>query len=114
MSSAPQEGRELEIGQSGRPSTSVQLRAALVDSTGRLLWTVYSNETLEGSAQDANANVIGVKASGLNNTAVGGTTSAPSYAEVLTKVCQRWTESFPRRAAQDSSRAAPDSSRAGK
>ncbi len=108
------ERRELEIGQSGRPSTSVQLRAALVDSTGRLLWTVYSNETLEGSAQDANANVIGVKASGLNNTAVGGTTSAPSYAEVLTKVCQRWTESFPRRAAQDSSRAAPDSSRAGK
>ena len=31
------ERRELEANQSGRPSTSIQLRAALVDSTGRLL-----------------------------------------------------------------------------
>ena len=99
------ERRELEPGQSGRPSTSVQLRAALVDSTGRLLWTASCNETLEGSAQDANANVIGVKASGLNNTAVGGTSAAPTYAEVLAKVCGRWTENFPRRAAPDTSAA---------
>jgi hypothetical protein len=107
------ERRELEADQSGRPTTTVQLRGALVDSTGRLLWTVFSNETLEGSAQDPNANVIGVKASGLNTTAVGGTSAAPAYAEVLSKVCQRWADDFPRRAAPDTSRAAADSSRTG-
>ena len=47
-------------------------------------------------------NVIGVKASGLNNTAVGGTSPAPTYQEVLTKVCLRWAEAFPKRAAPDS------------
>lgn len=96
------ERRELEANQAGRPTTSVQLRAALVDSTGRLLWTMDSNETMEGAQQDPSANVIGVKASGLNNTAVGGTAPAPTYQEVLTRVCLRWAEAFPKRAAPDS------------
>ena len=95
------ERRELEAGQSGRPSTTVQLRAALVDSTGRLLWTAYSNDTVEGTQQEAESNVIGVKASGLNNEGIGNTTTAPPYSEVLLKICQRWTEPFPRRAAPD-------------
>src|SRR5215471_19940267 len=47
------ERRELEADQSGRPSTSIQLRAALVDSTGRLLWTMASSETMEGPQQEA-------------------------------------------------------------
>jgi hypothetical protein len=97
------ERRELEAGQSGHPTTTVQLRAALVDSTGRLLWTAYSNETLEGAQQDADANIIGVKASGLNTQGVGNTTSAPPYQEVLLKICQRWVEPFPKPARPDSS-----------
>lgn len=97
------ERRELEPGQSGRPATTIQLRAALVDSTGRLLWTVSSNETLEGAQQDAQSNVIGVKASGLNNQGIGNTTTAPSFAEVLLKMCTRWKEPFPARARPDSS-----------
>lgn len=99
------ERRELEAGQSGRPATTVQLKAALVDSTGRLLWTVSSNETLEGAQQEAESNVIGVKASGLNNQGIGNTTAAPQFAEVLLKVCTRWKEPFPKRAtaAADSS-----------
>jgi len=100
------ERRELEADQSGRPSTSVQLRAALVDSTGRLLWTMYSSETTEGAQQDPSANVIGIKESGLNNTAVGGISPAPTYQEVLAKVCLSWTDAFPKRAAADSSGAA--------
>ena len=98
---------ELEPTQSGRPSTTVQLRAALVDSTGRLLWTANSTETLEGARQEAGGNIIGVKASGLNNTAVGLTTSAPPFPEVLSKIAQRWAESFPQRARPDSARTAP-------
>ena len=100
------ERRELEADQSGRPSTSIQLRAALVDSTGRLLWTLYSSETMEGAQQEPGGNVIGVKASGLNNAAVGGVSPAPTYQEVLAKMCLRWTDAFPRRAVSDSSGAA--------
>src|SRR5262249_3767530 len=96
---------ELESNQAGRPSTSIQLRGALVDSTGRLLWTIQSSESIEGAQQDPNANVIGVKESSLNNSSVGGTSAAPSYEEVLEKMCLRWTEGFPRRAAAGSSRA---------
>ena len=97
------ERRELEAGQSGRPATTVQLHAALVDSTGRLLWTGYSNETLEGAQQDAESNVIGVKASGLNTEGIGNTTAAPPFPELLLKICQRWVEPFPKRAAPDTS-----------
>jgi hypothetical protein len=97
------ERRELEPGQTGHPTTTVQLRAALVDSTGRLLWTAYSNETLEGAEQQANDNVIGVKASGLNTQGIGNTTTAPPYQEVLLKICQRWVEPFPKPVAPDSS-----------
>ena len=97
------ERMELEANQSGRPTTSIQLSAALVDSTGRLLWTMSSSETVEGAQQDPGANVIGVKASGLNTTAVGAISPAPTYEEVLAKMCARWTDAFPKRAAADSS-----------
>jgi hypothetical protein len=98
---------ELEMNQSGRPSTTVYLRAALVDSTGRLLWSVSSNETLEGQRQEAGGNIIGVKASGLNNTAVGLSTTAPPFPEVLSKIAQRWAMVFPQRAKPDSARTSP-------
>src|SRR5262245_12962902 len=97
------ERRELEANQSGRPTTSIQLRGALVDSTGRLLWTISSSETMEGPQQDANANIIGMKASGLNTTSVGNVSAAPTYQEVLSKIGVRWTDAFPKRAAPDSS-----------
>ena len=97
------ERRELEADQSGRPSTSIQLKAALVDSTGRLLWTLASNETMEGAQQDAGGNIIGMKTSGLSNQAIGDIKPAPLFQEVLAKMCLRWTEVFPTHAAPDSS-----------
>jgi hypothetical protein len=97
------ERRELEADQSGRPSTSIQLKAALVDSTGRLLWTLSSNETMEGAQQDPGGNIIGMKTSGLNNQAIGDVKPAPLFQEVLAKMCLRWTEVFPKHAAPDSS-----------
>jgi hypothetical protein len=60
---------------------------------------------MEGAQQDPGGNVIGVKASGLNNTAVGNTSPAPTYQEVLAKMCVRWTDQFPKHAAPDSSAA---------
>ena len=104
------ERRVLEMDQSGKPSTTAQLRAALVDSTGRLLWTVSSSETVEGAHQDAGANVIGVKASGLNTTTVGNQSQAPPFHEVLAKMCRRWTDAFPARPALATPAAPADSS----
>jgi hypothetical protein len=89
---------ELEVGQAGRPRTTVRLHAALVDSTGRLLWSANSSETLEGSRQEASGNVIGVRTSTLNPTAVGLTTTAPMFPEVLSKIATRWGAEFPKRA----------------
>ena len=40
---------------------------------------------------------------GLNNTAVDAISPAPTFPEVLAKMCVRWTDAFPKRAAPDSS-----------
>ncbi len=93
------EQRKLEFNQSGNPTTTIQLKAALVDSTGRLLWTASGGETLEGPYQDASASAVGVKASGLNNTPMTNQGTAPSFQETLTKLLARWTPEFPSKAA---------------
>lgn len=96
------EKREMEFNQSGKPTTTVQLRAALVDSTGRLLWSASGAENAEGPYHDANTGAIGVNASGLNNTPLTNQAGAPGYPETLAKLLARWAEVFPRRAAADS------------
>ena len=93
------ERMELDFSQSGRPTTTVQLTAAIVDSTGRLLWTASGSEVAEGPYQDAGAGVIGVKSSGLNNTPIRADGGAPSYAETLSRLLARWLPQFPSRPA---------------
>jgi len=90
---------ELQFDQSGKPTTTVQLTAALVDSTGRLLWTASGSETAEGPYQDAGATTLGVRASGLNNTPMTNQGGAPSYAETLNRLLARWLPQFPARPA---------------
>lgn len=99
---------EMEFNQAGKPSTTVQLRAALVDSTGRLLWSASGSETLEGPYYDPATNTVGVKQSGLSNTPMTGQAGAPAFAEVLTKLLTRWAEQFPAKSAEP----APDSTTA--
>lgn len=96
------EKREMEFNQSGKPTTTVQLRAALVDSTGRLLWSASGAENAEGPYHDANTGAIGVNASGLNNTPMTNQAGAPGFPETLGKLLARWSDAFPRRAAADS------------
>lgn len=93
------ERMELEFNQSGKPTTTVQLTVALVDSTGRLLWTASGSEVAEGPYQNGNADVIGVKSSGLNNTPIRAEGGSPSYAETLTRLLARWLPQFPSRPA---------------
>ena len=89
-----------EADQSGRPSTTVELTAALVDSTGALLWRARGVEVAEGTYQDSyqRSGVIGVKTSGLSTTPLTDGSGAPSVQETMMKMLARWTERFPRRA----------------
>lgn len=101
------ERQELDFNQSGRPATSISLKAALVDSTGHVLWTASGGETMEGPYQDPSANPVGVKASGLTNQPITAQGGAPAYLEVLSKLMARWGEQFPRKPAPAPAAPAP-------
>ena len=93
----------IEPDQSGKPSTSVQLRAALVDSTGRLLWRISGSETVEGLyhepvAGDAErSGTAGTRSTGLMGSTVAG--GAPPFDDVLDRLFLRWTKLFPAKSA---------------
>jgi hypothetical protein len=89
------EQTQVEWNQSGKPWTRIALRAALVDSSGRLLWTASGNETAEGPQHNADSGTIGVKSSGLGLQQVTGEGGAPSYEEVLARLFTRWIDNFP-------------------
>lgn len=90
---------EMEFNQAGRPSTTVALTIALVDSSGALLWSASGAETAEGPLHDPGAGAMGVKASGLNNTPLTTQGGAPSFPETLDKLLARWAPAFPARTA---------------
>jgi hypothetical protein len=95
------EQTQVEWNQSGKPTTTVRLRAALVDSAGRLLWSASGSETGEGAYHEADAGTMGVKGSGLNTKPVTAESSAPSFEEVTTRLLARWMQQFPARKAAD-------------
>lgn len=93
------EQQELLWSQAGRPSTSIQLKAALVDSSGALLWSASGSETAEGPYHDPSTNPIGVSSSGLDQQPIKGEGGPPGHEEVLHRLLQRWSPQFPRMAA---------------
>lgn len=86
---------QMEYNQAGKPSTTIGLTASLVDSTGRLLWSISGTETAEGPYHDPNAGVLGVRSSGLSNQPVTGQGGAPAFEEVVLAIVQRWRPQFP-------------------
>lgn len=88
---------QVEWNQSGKPTTTVRLRAALVDSVGRLLWSASGSETGEGPYHEADAGTVGVKGSGLNTTPITAQGGAPSFEEVTSRLFTRWMQRFPAR-----------------
>jgi hypothetical protein len=93
------EQTEMDWNQTGKPWTTVQLKAALVDSTGRLLWSASGSQTAEGPVHTADNNTLGVKSSGLSLQPVTAQAGAPSFAETLALLLGRWVERFPARPA---------------
>lgn len=89
------EQRKLEWNEAGKPSTTARVRAALVDSLGRLLWSVSGSEVGEGPFHDPGANPIGVTGTGLGLQPLTNQGGPPTYLEVLTRLFTRWTPLFP-------------------
>ncbi|MGH7730867.1 MAG: hypothetical protein ACRENJ_06400 [Candidatus Eiseniibacteriota bacterium] len=100
---------QMEWNQTGTPSTTVQMKAALVDSSGRLLWTASGSETGEGPLHQADSGTLGVKSSGLGLEAVTGQGGAPAFQEVLTPLFKRWIGDFPAGPAAPAPGASPGS-----
>ena len=89
------ERRDLEWNETGKPITQVQASAALVDSTGALLWTASGSEVGEGQLQEAPSGMTRVDASGLGNKPATGTGKSPDPREVFSRMFIRWAERFP-------------------
>ena len=84
-----------EWNQAGKATTSVRLKAALVDSLGRLVWTATGGNTSEGGYYDPSAGMTGVKDSGLDRKPVSAQGGAPTFRETATTLLTRWIPRFP-------------------
>lgn len=85
------EQREVAWNQSGKPTTTVRLRAALVDSTGALLWSASGSETGEGPYHQPEDQPGQSTIQRTQSSQIG----PPSYSEVLATILDRWTPTFP-------------------
>jgi hypothetical protein len=89
------EQQQIQWDQTGKPTTTVQLTAALVDSTGHLLWTASGSETGEGPYHDPSTNPLAVTQGGLSTQPVTGQGGPPAFNDVATRLFVRWATQFP-------------------
>ena len=83
-----------------KPGASVYLKAALVDSSGALLWSASGAETVEGEApQDKNA--VGYRHTGLSETPLLDSGKSPEFVDVVDRLLTRWATQFPKPAAAE-------------
>ena len=93
--------------QSGKPSTTIQMQAAMVDSTGRLLWRISGSEFAEGVYVEPIEGVTEASGSATTrSTGLHGSTAAgapPAYVDVVDRLLARWVKLFPARGAASDS-----------
>lgn len=88
---------KLDPVQSGRPSTTVQVRAALVDSLGRIVWTASGTEIGEGQMYSADTNPYETPGGGVTTKSLVNLPQPPTYREVAMRLFERWAVEFPKR-----------------
>ncbi len=88
------EQRLIEWDQAGKPASSVQLSAALVDSSGRLLWSASGSQVTEGQYNDPNTGFSASKDGGIQRGSAARP-EPPTYGEVLATLFTRWAQAFP-------------------
>ncbi len=91
---------KMEWDQAGKPSTMLRIRAALVDSLGRLLWTVSGSEYAEGLYHEPLPSAPGSDPLVHGNIGGGESGAPPDPIEVLLRLFVRWAPHFPARAAK--------------
>jgi hypothetical protein len=99
------EQNQLNWDQPGKPSTTVRLAAALVDSSGALLWSISGGETLEGPYHDPALNPPEiVNHPTMATTPMTGENGPPRFEDVLSKLLARWAPQFPKPAAAEAAK----------
>lgn len=93
------EQREVQWNQSGKPSTSVRLTAALVDSTGTLLWRASESRTGEGPYHTPEPEAPTGGETGVRHAVGSGQGGAPGFGEVMEPIIEEWAKSFPAKSA---------------
>lgn len=89
----------IQSDQSGRPSTTVQVHAALVDSTGQLVWSASGVQVTEGpELQASSAGAGGGGFNGLGPAPITERNNAPEWAAAFQPMFLRWSPTFPPRA----------------
>ena len=89
----------IQSDQSGRPSTTVQVHAALVDSTGRLVWAASGAQFTEGpELQASTAGAGGGGFNGMGPAPVTERNNAPEWSAAFEPMFLRWAPTFPPRA----------------
>lgn len=89
----------IQSDQSGRPATTVQVHAALVDSTGRLVWSASGAQVTEGpELQASSAGAGGGGFNGLGPAPITERNNAPEWAAAFQPMFLRWAPTFPLRA----------------
>jgi hypothetical protein len=83
--------------ESGKPWTRVQLRAEMVDSLGRVLWTASGGETTEGAYVEERREASGSAETAPKAEFSTGEGAAPPWSEPLTHIITRWAAAFPKR-----------------
>ncbi len=106
------EQMSIQTDQSGKPVTTVQIHAALVDSLGRLVWAASGEQIAEGpdlQATSGGANAGGFTG-GIGPAATTEKNNAPEWSAAYEPMFLRWAPTFPGRAKMAGG-APPDSSR---
>lgn len=89
----------IQSDQSGRPATTVQVHAALVDSTGRLVWSASGAQVTEGpELSAASAGAGGGGFNGLGPAPITERNNAPEWSAAFQPMFLRWAPTFPLRA----------------
>lgn len=102
----------IQSDQSGKPTTTVQVSAAMVDSLGRRVWSASGTQVAEGP--EMQGSVTGVGGSGVGGVAPSAVvvkSNAPDWPFVYGPMFDRWVKTFPPRARMAGGAAADSSAR---
>jgi len=87
----------IQTDQTGKPSTTIQVRAVLMDSLGRKLWSASGSYFIEGPyMQAAQGGGIASAGGSIATSAIETRNNAPDWPLAMSPLFARWAPTFPR------------------